>query len=78
MHPFMDGHHLFSIYGTLIIVIINFIYSFLYEKSTWYQSGTGLHSLMGGPRKIREIVVIRDVPLHNFCVIQIQNMPVDA
>jgi hypothetical protein len=26
-----------------------------YEKSTWYQSGTGLNSLTGGPGKIREI-----------------------
>jgi hypothetical protein len=23
MHPFMDGHHIFYIYGTLIIVIIH-------------------------------------------------------
>jgi hypothetical protein len=53
----MDGHHMFYIYETLIIVITSFKYTISshLEKSTWYQSGTGLDSLMGGPRKIREI-----------------------
>jgi hypothetical protein len=79
----MDGHHMFSIYGTLIIIIIhrsyiNLTYSFSYEKSTWYQSGTGLDSLTGGPRKMREIVVIRAVPLHDSCVRQIQKILVDV
>jgi hypothetical protein len=53
----MDGHHMFYIYEKLIIVIISFentISSHL-EKLTWYQSGIGLDSLTGGPRKMREI-----------------------
>jgi hypothetical protein len=41
-----NTHHCNNIYTYNIIS---------YEKSTWYQSMTGLNSLMGGPKKIREI-----------------------
>ena len=45
---------MFSIYGTLIIVTIYGIYiSSHIEKSTWYESESGLDSLTGGPRKMR-------------------------
>jgi hypothetical protein len=56
MHPFMDGHYMFYIYGTLIIVIIySYTISSLMKKKTWYQSSTRINSLIGGPEKIREI-----------------------
>ena len=49
----MDGHYMFYIYGTLIIVIIVLnAYHLIYEKSTWYQRRTGLDSLTGGPMKM--------------------------
>jgi hypothetical protein len=55
---------MFSIYGTLIIVIIyrSYIYRIYniisYEKSTWHQSRTGLDSLKGGLRKMRKIAYV--------------------
>ena len=54
MHPLMDSIHMFSIYGKLIIVMIHLSYIISYEKSTWNQSGTGIDSLTGGPRKMKE------------------------
>ena len=52
-----NGHHIFFIYRTLIIVIrYSFTYNIIsYEKSTWYQSRTELNSLTGRHGKIREI-----------------------
>jgi hypothetical protein len=47
----MDGHNMFSIYGTLIIAII----SSHIEISTWYQSEIGLDSLTRGPRETKTI-----------------------
>jgi hypothetical protein len=49
----MDAHHMLSINGTLIIVIIKNIDHISHRKTTWYQSGTGLDSLTGGPMKMR-------------------------
>jgi hypothetical protein len=48
----MDGHHMFPVYGTLIIGIIYRSY-LISRKTTWYHSESGLDSLAGGPRSIR-------------------------
>jgi hypothetical protein len=42
-HPFMDGHHMFYIYGTLIIVIIyTHAISYLMKNQHGIKAGLGL------------------------------------
>ena len=55
-HPFMDGHHMFSIYGTLIIVIvhrsyINLRYYLIYKNQHGIRTGLGLTPSWEGPGK---------------------------
>ena len=51
-HPFMDGHHMFHIYGTLIIVIIySYTISSLMKDQHGIRGGLGLTP--GGPMKMR-------------------------
>ena len=60
MHPFMDGHHMFSIYGTLIIVMKYQLDIISYRKINNFRFG---HLNFGGLKLLHTKDKIKGFPL---------------
>jgi hypothetical protein len=57
---------MFSIYGTLIIVIIHLSYIILYRKINMVSEQDWVNSLTGGPRILREDIAATTPEVHEI------------